>query len=140
MDDGTGESPDLATWYSRYNEICNSHRFGLLADYVHRDVQVNGEVQGLDAYVSGLEAVIAAFPDYRWDLQHLVISGDWLAAHFTDSGRHVGAFLGVPPTGRRVETQEFAFYRVVSGLIVEVWVAADNLRLLDQIRCSSVRP
>ena len=129
-----GDAPDLATWYGRYNEICNSHRFALLADYVHRDVRVNGEVQGLESYVSGLESVVAAFPDYRWELQHLVVSRDWLAAHFRDSGHHVGTFLGVPPSGRRIETQEFAFYRVARGLIVEVWVAADNLRLLEQIR------
>ena len=124
----------LASWYRRYNEVCNSHRFELLADYVHPDVQVNGEVQGLPNYVSGLEAVIAAFPDYRWDLQHLLVDGDWLAAHFTDSGHHPGSFLGVAASGRRVETQEFAFYRVTAGRIVQVWVSADNLRLLEQIR------
>jgi predicted ester cyclase len=129
----TGE-PDLERWYARYNEVCNSHRFDRLAEFVHEDVHVNGERQGLEDYVAGLESVVAAFPDYRWELRHLVVSGDWLAAHFLDSGHHAGAFLGAAPTGRRVETQEFAFYRVEGGLIVEVWVAADNLRLLDQIR------
>jgi aspartyl-tRNA synthetase len=125
---------DLTGWYLRYNAVCNSHRFDLLADYVHRHVVVNGEAQGLDSYVAGLESVVTAFPDYRWDLQHLVISGEWLAAHFLDSGHQLGAFCGVSPTGRWIETQEFAFYRVASDLIVEVWVAADNLRLLEQIR------
>lgn len=37
-----------------------------------------------------------------------------------------------PPSGRLVETQEFAIYRVDGGRIVEVWVSADNLRWLDQ--------
>jgi aspartyl-tRNA synthetase len=128
------DRPNLENWYRRYNEICNNHRFERLVDYVHPHVRVNGDVQGLDDYVSGLESVVAAFPDYRWDLQHLVVNGDWLAAHFIDSGRHLGTFLGVAPSGRRIETQEFAFYRVSTGRIVEVWVAADNLRLLGQIR------
>jgi predicted ester cyclase len=132
--EGTTEVPDVTAWYARYNEICNSHRFGQLGEYVHEDVWVNGERQGLATYIQGLEAVVAAFPDYRWELQHLLVNGDWLAAHFLDSGRHAGTFLGVLSTGRRIETQEFAFYRRASGLIVEVWVAADNLRLLDQIR------
>jgi predicted ester cyclase len=125
---------DLQSWYGRYNEICNSHRFGELAGYVHADVRVNGDLQGLEDYIAGLESVVAAFPDYRWELKHLVVNGDWVAAHFLDSGQHSGTFLGVPPSGRHIETQEFAFYRVSRGLIVEVWVVADNLRLLEQIR------
>jgi predicted ester cyclase len=40
----------------------------------------------------------------------------------------------VPATGRRVSTQEFAIYRFQAGRIAEVWVTADNLRLLDQLR------
>lgn len=127
-------TPRLDTWYRQYNEHCNQHRFDELVNFVHRDVRVNGEVQGLTDYVAGLEAVVAAFPDYRWDLQHLVVDGDWIAAHFLDTGRHSGPFLGVAATGRHVQTQEFSFYRVVDGLIVEVWVAADNLSVLEQIR------
>jgi predicted ester cyclase len=127
-------STELEAWYRRYNEVCNEHRFHQLDEYVHRDVRVNGEVQGLTDYISGLEAVAVGFPDYRWNLQHLVVNGAWIAAHFLDSGRHDGPFLGVPPTGRRVSTQEFAFYRVADGLIADVWVAADNLRLLEQLR------
>jgi predicted ester cyclase len=125
---------DLATWYRRYNEICNNHHFEKLSDYVHEDVQVNGERQGLAGYIAGLSSVVEAFPDYRWELRHLLVDGDWLAAHFEDSGRHEGAFLGAPGSGRRVGTQEFAFYRVDGGLIVEVWVTADDLRLLEQLR------
>ena len=36
--------------------------------------------------------------------------------------------------GRRVATEEFAFYRVAAGKITEVWVTADNLGLLAQLR------
>jgi hypothetical protein len=39
----------------------------------------------------------------------------------------------VPATGRAVSTQEFAIYRFQAGRIAEVWVTADNLRLLDQL-------
>jgi predicted ester cyclase len=47
---------------------------------------------------------------------------------------HRGDFLGVPATGRAVTTQEFALYWVNDGKIVEVWVTADNVGLLDQLR------
>lgn len=124
----------LESFYRRYNETCNAHRFSRLGQFVAEAVWVNGKPQGLAGYVAGLEAVVAAFPDYRWDLQHLLIDGCWLAAHFTDTGTHRGPFFGVPATGRVVTTQELAVYRVDAERIVEVWVAADNLRLLEQLR------
>ncbi len=128
------QAEDLAAVYRRYNAVCNDHRFDLLAEFVREDVVVNGGTRGLRSYVDGLQAVVQAFPDYRWDLRHLVVQGDWVAAHLADSGTHRGTFLGVAPTGRAVSTQEFAFYRFAAGRIAEVWVTADDLRTLDQLR------
>jgi predicted ester cyclase len=124
----------LESFYRRYNEVCNAHRFSVLGDFVAEDVQVNGRPQRLAEYIAGLEAVIDAFPDYRWNLRHLLIDGCWISAHFFDTGTHSGTFLGVPATGRVVTTQEFALYRISDERIAEVWVTADDLRLLEQLR------
>ena len=125
---------DLEAFYRRYNALCNDHDFDRLGEFVAEEVTVDGEPRGLAAYANGLRAVVRAFPDYRWELRHLLVDGDWIAAHFADSGTHRGSAFGVPATGRRVSTQEFAFYRIQGGRIVEVWVTADNLRILDQLR------
>ena len=125
---------ELAAFYRRYNECCNEHRFEDLPGFVADTVIVNGTDHGLDAYTEGLRTVVRAFPDYRWDLRHLVVDQPWIAAHFADTGTHRGTFLGVPATGRSVGTQEFAFYRVEDGRIAEVWVTADDLQLLEQLR------
>jgi predicted ester cyclase len=125
---------ELESFYRRYNQRCNDHQFDLLGDFVADGVEVNGEVQGLRAYVAGLRAVIHAFPDYRWNLRHLLVDGPWIAAHFLDTGTHRGTFLDIPATGRTITIQEFATYRVDAGRIVEVWVTADNLDLLAQLR------
>jgi predicted ester cyclase len=124
---------ELRALYRRYNEACNAHAFERLGEFVATDVRVNGEVQGLDAYTAGLRSVVDAFPDYRWDLRHLVVDPPWVAAHFVDTGVHTGTFLGVPATGRAVSLQEFSFYRLQDRRIVEVWVAAENLHLLEQL-------
>lgn len=125
---------DLEAFYRRYNACCNAHEFERLGEFVASEVRVNGEAEGLRNYVRGLEGVVQAFPDYRWDLRHLLVDGDWLAAHFVDTGTHAGTFLDLPATGRQVSTQEFALYRVAGGRIVEVWVTADNLGLVHQLR------
>jgi len=132
-DEPPGGTSARKAWYRRYNELCNEHRFRELGAFVAADVVVNGEPQGLDGYVAGLEAVVEAFPDYRWELRHLLVEGPWIAAHFVDIGTHLGTFRGIPPTGRGVTTQEFAMYRVHGDRIVEVWVTADNA-LLDPTR------
>ena len=131
---------DNKALYRRYNARCNAHDFGSLGEFFAEDVVVNGEPQGLAGYREGLAAVAAAFPDYRWRLDHLLAEGDWLAAHFADSGTHRGAFLGVPPTGKAVETQEFAFYRLEGHKLVEVWVTADDLATLRQLGSGSEPP
>ena len=126
--------------YRRYNACCNVHDFESLGEFVAEDVVVNGEPQGLAGYRQGLAAVASAFPDYRWRIDHLIAEDDLLAAHFADSGTHRGTFLGVPPTGKVVETQEFAFYRLAGGKIVEVWVTADDLAILRQLQSRSEPP
>jgi predicted ester cyclase len=124
----------LAGTYRRYNEACNAHRFDDLADFVHDELVVNGERISRAEYAEGLRAVVRAFPDYRWEIEHLLVDGDVVAAHFTDTGTHRGEWLDVPATGRRITTQEFAFYRWPGVRIAEVWVTADNVHVLDQLR------
>jgi steroid delta-isomerase-like uncharacterized protein len=120
-------------FYRDYNGLCNAHRFDELGAFVATDVVVNDAAQGLDAYVAGLKDVVRAFPDYRWNLRHLLINGTWLTARFLDTGTHRGEFLGVPATGRAVSLQELAVYRLEAGRIAEVWVTADNHSLLAQL-------
>lgn len=120
-------------WYRRYLDCCNRHDFDRLDEFVAAEVHVNGERQGLAGYIAGLRAVVAAFPDYRWELRHLLVEGNWLAAHLHDTGTHLGMAFGSPATGRRVSTEEFAFYRIEGARIVEVWVTADDLQLLRQL-------
>ena len=125
---------DLAETYRRYNATCNAHRFDALAEFVHDDLVVNGERISRADYAEGLRAVVRAFPDCRWEIEHLLVDGEVVAAHFTDTGTHRGEWLGVPATGRRVTTREFAFYRWPGGRIAEVWVTADDLHALEQLR------
>jgi predicted ester cyclase len=115
------EHDQLADFYRRYIARCNAHRFDELGEFVDDDVRVNDAPCGLGQYGAGLRDVVEAFPDFHWDLRHLLVDGNWLCAHLTDAGTHAGTFLDVPATGRRISAAEFAVYRVERGKIVEVW-------------------
>jgi predicted ester cyclase len=116
---------DRQTFYRRYIERCNEHRFEELGEFVHEEVRV-GDATGLDPYAAGLRAVVDAFPDYHWDLQQLLVDGDWLSARLIDTGTHRGTFRGVPATGRAITAQELAIYRLQDGKIIQCWGDLDT--------------
>jgi predicted ester cyclase len=125
---------ELAAFYRRYNACCNEHRYEDLAEFVARDVAIDGSYRGLAAYVAELRAVVGAFPDYRWEVRRLVIDAPWIAAQLTDTGTHRAAFQGIQATGRSVSVPEFAVYRVDAGHIAEVWGSGFHVHLLEQLR------
>ncbi len=110
---------ELLVFYDRYLQRCNEHRFDELGEFVADEV--NGPEEGLKNYVDGLHAVVEGFPDYQWDLQRLLIDGDWLAARLYGTGTHTGPFRGIAATGRAIRTQELVIYRIANGKIAECW-------------------
>jgi predicted ester cyclase len=93
---GTGNH--LLVFYRRYLKRCNERRFDELGEFVADDV--NGPTEGLIRYVAGLRAVVEAFPDYQWELQRLLVDGQWLAARLYGTGTNTGTFRGIAATGR----------------------------------------
>lgn len=115
------ERAERETFYRRYLQRCNEHRFDELGEFVDENVEVNGAPQGLRSYAEGLGSVVEAWPDYNWDLQHLMVDGCWLSARLVDTG--------TTPAGRSIRLPEFAMYRLADGRIVEVWGDLDRSRL-----------
>lgn len=116
----------MKAFYRRYLDRCNEHRFEELGEFVADDVRVNGDAMGLAGYAAGLRSVVDAFPDYHWELQHLLVDGDLLSSHLIDTGTHSGTFLDVPATGRVITAPEFALYRLRNGKIAESWGDLDS--------------
>jgi len=115
------ERADVLAVYEGYLRCCNEHRLDDLGDFVADDVSGSGPVDGLAAYVDGVRAVLEGFPDYRWDLQQVLVDGDVVVARLIGRGTHTGTFSGIAPTGRRLATQELVVYRVEGGRIVNCW-------------------
>ncbi len=78
--------------------------------------------------------LIAAFPDMRMDVEDLIASEDKAVARVKATGTHQGEFLGVPPTGNRVEIPIIDIMRFDdAGLVCEHWGVADMLSLMQQL-------
>jgi predicted ester cyclase len=120
--------------YERYIALCNGHRFDLLHELIADDVRVEGVTRGVRGYIADLEAAVAVFPDLHWEIQHVVVEGEWLAAHLFDTGTQAREFRGLQPGGRSFAVPEFAFYRFDGRRIAHVWARADEASMIDQLR------
>ncbi|HEX2069200.1 MAG TPA: ester cyclase [Actinomycetota bacterium] len=115
----------------------NGGRVELLDEFIHPDLIEHSNAPligtGLEAMKQRLIAVRNAFPDAHLDIEDLAASADkvWWRWRFTAT--HRGDFIGVPPTGKRVETTGVSIERIADGKIVEHWSFSDRLALWDQL-------
>ena len=73
------------------------------------------------------------FPDLHRTVEDLIAEGDKVVARQTNRGTHLGDFMGVPATGKRVTFTAIAILRIADGKIVEHWINRDDLGILQQI-------
>ena len=68
----------------------------------------------------------AAFPDMRITVEDMIAEGDRVAARVSMRGTHRGEFLGMAPTGKRVQVRAIDMFRIADGKIVEHWGHGDD--------------
>lgn len=89
--------------------------------------------RGVQQIASYVAEVRAAFPDFKLQITKRIGEGDQIASEWTCSGTHRGTFLGIPPTGRRVEIHGVTLNRLQGGKIAEERVYFDRLSMLQQL-------
>jgi len=105
----------------------------LAADFVEHE-----ESPGLAPTREGVKEFFqmyrAAFPDLRFEPQDVLSSGDKVVARARATGTHEGEFMGMPPTGKRVDVQLIDIIRFGDdGLAHEHWGVFDALAMMQQL-------
>ncbi|QBK31130.1 polyketide cyclase [Roseitalea porphyridii] len=75
----------------------------------------------------------AAFSDKVCVDEARLFMGEWAAAFGRQEATHSGRFMGLEPTGKRVEIRYMDFWKVVDGKIVDNWVMVDFPHVLAQL-------
>ena len=75
----------------------------------------------------------SGFPDIDIKVQDSFAEGDIVVVRNLAKGTHTGEFMGIAPTGNQVTWTETHFVRMVNGQVVEHWVDADRLGLMQQL-------
>ena len=66
-------------------------------------------------------------------MKHMVAEDDLVVWHFNWSGTHQGTFMGVPPTGKKVDIGVNLITKMNGGKCNEIWSYQDNLGLMRQL-------
>jgi len=72
--------------------------------------------------------------DVQVIVEHVLAEGDWVMGRSRSIATHSRPVLGVPPTGKVVETTFWDLHRFDDkGLIVETWNLMDNVAVMQQL-------
>jgi predicted ester cyclase len=77
--------------------------------------------------------VTAAFPNNRHEVEEGISEGDRVVLRCTLTGTHEGPFMGIPPTGWKIEVTEIHIHRLKDGKVVEHRVGRDDLGAMRQL-------
>lgn len=101
------------------------------------DVVIHSASPEMPSGSEGAKATVSlnrsAFPDLKVENQFLIAEGDKVAGHWIMSGTHSGELMGMPATGKRIETYGISVLRIEGGKIAEIWGASDQLGLMQQL-------
>ena len=119
-------------------EVFNQSKFDLIDELVSPDFVDHFVQPGVPANRAGFKqsaiALKTAFPDLRYVVEDYLETGDRFVHRATGSGTMTNEFMGIAPTGNRVEMQLIDIMRFDdAGLVCEHWGVADMLSLMQQI-------
>jgi predicted ester cyclase len=73
------------------------------------------------------------FPDVVSTIEDLIAEGDKVVARWRSRATHQGDYMGIAPTGNRIEFTGISVYRIEEGKIAQSWNIEDQFGLLRQI-------
>lgn len=88
---------------------------------------------GAEGYKQFIGILRAAFPDLEYTIDQQLAEGDLVATRVTGRGTHLGEFMGIPATGRRVTWTQTHLSRMLDGKMVEHWADVNQLGMLQQL-------
>jgi predicted ester cyclase len=115
-------------WNSRQPDMFDGQ---MALDVVrHCEATPGVEVRNLDQVKEFLWQDSGVFPDSVQTIKLLIAEGDLVAVWATYEGTQRGPMGSFPPSGRRVQFDFGAVFRIEGKKITEWWVTWDNMTIL----------
>lgn len=101
-------------------------------DYKYR-FPSNAEPINIEEHKALWQSFNVAFPDLTHNIKEIYANGDIVVARIIISGTHEGEFIGLPPTGKKVEFSAIEIFRFSDDKVADFWADADLLGLYQQL-------
>lgn len=103
-----------------------------------RHIAGKKDVSGLENFKQYIREVRTIYPDFKVNIEDMVIEGDKGAARYTWSGTYKGSLklpdgTEIPATGKHVTTAGLSFVRFKEGKFVEEFLVEDTLSTAQQL-------
>lgn len=103
------------------------------SDFIINIAGMPYQKRGSDTWRKHAEILFSAFPDIQIKIEDIFAGEDKVAVRARFTGTHAGEFLGIQPTGKKIEYESNELYRIADGKIAEEWICSDMLTLMAQI-------
>jgi predicted ester cyclase len=102
-------------------------------EYVFHDPDTTESV-GLEGVKERMALIHSISSTALIQVEDMVAEGDLVAARWSVTGTDNGSgLMGAPPTGKDFWGDIVSFYRIADGRIVEGWMVADPLAMMEQL-------
>lgn len=138
-DNDLGKTEDTRRVVERMVDGLNDHVIEGIGAFFARDFLWRGNAgcgtkRGLREFQDNWQRPFqAAFSDKVCIDEARIAEGEWMAAFGRQEATHSGEFMGIPPTGKRVEIRYMDFWKVRDGKIVDNWVMVDFPHVMRQL-------
>jgi predicted ester cyclase len=99
------------------------------------DYSPSGRSPDRAGFRQGIEGLYAAFPDFRADIEDIIIDTKTAKAaiSWSATGTHQGEFLGHAATNNVINFHGIEIIKISGGKIIERWGEWNGLGLIDQL-------
>jgi len=88
---------------------------------------------GAEQHRQLLISLFAAFPDSHWTVVDQIGESEKVVTRWTLLATHLGAFMGIAPSGKQLISGGVCIDHIVDGKIVEEWEEWDTLGMMQQL-------
>jgi steroid delta-isomerase-like uncharacterized protein len=119
-----------------YQDFTNQRQLDLARELFSPEFVDHGapaDHRGIEGVQETLRSFLTAFPDFQFEIEAMVAEGDQVHVRGTISGTQLGAYAGIPSTGKHIQWSAMDDFRFQDGKIVERWTERNRVSQLRQL-------
>jgi steroid delta-isomerase-like uncharacterized protein len=131
-------SDNKTTMLRLYEEVFNGGQLEVIDeliadDFVDHEELPPGMPRGKEAPREMTSMMRGAFPDFHATVEDMLEDGDKVITRARFSGTHQGEFMGIPPTGNRIDIPVIDIVEFRDGKAIAHWGLMDQAAMMGQL-------